>query len=73
MMVRASALGMGVGKFSRPWRGVGVITIPEAGMDTMQHIEVPPDTGVLHLLVPGVLVAVFIDHRCVADRVEVTY
>jgi hypothetical protein len=73
MIVWASGLGMGVGKFSRPRRRVGVITIPDVGLDTTQHVEVPLGTGVLHLLVPGVAFGVFVDHRCVADRVEVTH
>jgi len=63
---------MGVGRFSRPWRGVGVITMPNAGLDTTRRVEVPPGAGVLRLLVSGVAVGVFIDRRCVADRVEVT-
>jgi hypothetical protein len=72
MIARASGLGMGVGRFSRPRRGVGVITMPEAGLDTTRRIEVPPSAGVLRLLVPGVAVGVFVDRRCVADGVEVT-
>jgi len=72
MIVRASGLGMEVGRFSRPLRGAGVITMPDAGQDTTQHVEVPPGAGVLQLLVPSVAVGVFIDRRCVADGVEVT-
>jgi len=34
MIVRASGLGMAVGRFSRPRRGVGVIKMPDAGLDT---------------------------------------
>ena len=34
MIVRASGLGMGVGKFSSPLREVGVIVMPNAGLDT---------------------------------------
>ena len=33
MIVRASGLGMGVGRFSRLLTGVGVITMPYAGLD----------------------------------------
>jgi len=72
MIAWASGLGMGVGRFSRPRRGVGVITMPDAGLDTTRRVKVPPGAGVLRLLVPGVVVAVFVDHRCVADGVEVT-
>jgi hypothetical protein len=72
MIARASGLGMGVGMFSRPRRGVGVITMPDAGLDTTRRIEVPPGAGVQRLLVPGVAVGVFVDRRCVADGVEVT-
>jgi len=73
MIVRASGFGMGLSRFSRPRRGVGVITMPDAGLDTMRRIKVPPGAGVLRLLVLGVAVGVFIDRRCVVDRVEVTH
>ena len=72
MIARASGLGMRVGRFSRPRRGVGVITMPDAGLDTTRRVEVPLSAGVLRLLVPGMAVGVFIDRRCVADGVEVT-
>jgi len=72
MMARASGLGMGVGRFSRPRRGVGVMTMPNGGLDTTRRVEVPPGAGVLQLLVPGMAVGVLIDRRCVADGVEVT-
>jgi hypothetical protein len=72
MIVRASALWMGVCSFSRPLRGVGVIAMLNAGLGTTRRIEVPPGAGVLPLLVSSVVVGVFIDRRCVADRVEVT-
>jgi len=72
MIARASGLGMGVGRFSIPRRGVGVITMPDAGLDTTRHSEVLPGAGVLRLLVPGVAVGVFVDCRCVADGEEVT-
>jgi len=41
MIVRTSGLEMEVGRFSRPLRGVGVITMPDAGQDTTRHVEVP--------------------------------
>jgi hypothetical protein len=73
MIARASGLGMGIGRISRPRRGVGVITMPDAGLVTTQRVEVSPGAGVLRLLVPGVAVRVFVDRRCVADGVEVTH
>jgi len=72
MIAPAPGSGMGVGWFSRPQRGVGVITMPDGGLDTMRRVEVPPGDGVLRLLVTGVAVGVFIDRRCVPDGVEVT-
>ena len=72
MIARASGFGMGVGRFSRPLRGVGVLAMPDAGLDTTRRVEVPSGAGVLQLLVPGVAVGVIIDRRCVADGVEVT-
>jgi hypothetical protein len=63
---------MGVGRFSRLQRGVGVIAMLDAALDKTQCLEVPPGAGVLPLLVPGVVVGVFINGRCVVDRVEVT-
>jgi len=39
MIVWAAGLGMGVGRFSRPLRGVGVLAIADAGLDTTQCIE----------------------------------
>jgi hypothetical protein len=65
---------MGVGRFSRPPRRVGVLAMPDAGLDTMRPVEsvciVPLGAGVLRLLVPGVAVGVIIDRRCVVDGVE---
>ena len=72
MIARASGLGMGVGRFSTPQRGVGVLAMLDAGLDTTRRVDVPPGAGVLRLRVPGVAVGVFIDRRCVADGVEVT-
>jgi len=72
MITQASGFGMALGRFSRPWRGVGVITMPDAGLDTTRRVEVPLGAGVLRLLVLGVAVGVFVGRRCVADGVEVT-
>jgi len=76
MKGRASGIVMGVGRFSRPLRGVGVLTMPDVGLDTTQCIEsvcnVPLGGGVLQQVVPGVAVGVYIDRQSVADGVEVT-
>jgi len=72
MIERASGLGMGVGRLSRRRRGVGVIKMPDAGLDTTRRVEVPAGGGVLRLLVPGVAVGVFVDRHCVAHEVKVT-
>jgi len=77
MIARASGFGMGVGRFSRPLGGVGVLAMPDAGLDTTRRVEsvcmVPLGAGVLRLLVHGMAVEVIIDRCCVADRVEVTH
>jgi len=76
MIARASGFGMGVGRLSRELRGVEVLAMPDAGVDTTWRVEsvcmVLLGAGVLRLLVPGVEVGVIIDRRCVADGVEVT-
>jgi len=42
---------MGVGRYSRPLREVGVLAMPDAGLVTMRRVEfackVPPGAGVL--------------------------
>ena len=77
MVARVSGLGIGIGRFSRPWGGVGVLPTPNARLDTMRHVEsgceVPPSAGGLRLLVPSMAVGVIIDLRCVLDRVTDTY
>jgi hypothetical protein len=76
MVVRACGLGMWVGRFSRPRRGVGVLAMPDARLDITRRVEsvceVPLGAGVLRLLVPGMAVGVIIDRRCGADGVTVT-
>jgi len=76
MIARASGFGMGVGRISRQLRGVGVLAMPDAGLNTMRRVEpvcvIPLGAGVLRLLVPGMAVGVIIDRHCVADGVEVT-
>jgi len=66
MIAWASGLGMGVHRVSRPLRGVGVIAMPGAGLDTTRRIAIPECAGVLRLLVTGVAVGVFINRRCLA-------
>jgi hypothetical protein len=77
MVAWASVLGMGVCRLSRSLRGVGVLAMPDASLDTMQRVEsgceVPMGAGVLRLLVPSMAVGVIINHRCVADGMEVTH
>jgi len=76
MIAHASGLGIGVGRISRQLRGVGVLAMPDAELDTTWCVwtacEVPPETDVLRLHVPSVAVGRYIDSRCVVDRVEVT-
>jgi len=77
MIAPVSGSGMRVGRISRPPRGVGEQAMPDAGLDTTQSVEsvceVPPRAGVLQLLLPGMVVGVIIDRRCVLDRLEVTH
>jgi len=46
MIAWASGSGMGVDRLSRPLIGVGVITMPDVGLDTERPVEVPPGPGV---------------------------
>jgi len=73
MIAWASGLGMGVGRFSRPLRGVGVLAMPVAGLDITRRVEsvcdVPLGAGGLQLHVPGVAVGVIIERPCVVDGV----
>jgi hypothetical protein len=61
---------MGVGRISRLLRGVGVIAMPNTGLDTTRRVDVPPGAGVLQLLAIGMKVRVFMDCRCVADGMD---
>jgi hypothetical protein len=76
MIARASGFGMEVDWFSRPLRGVGVLAIPDAELDTTQRVAsvgmVPLGAGMLRLLVPDVAVGVIIERHCVVDGVEAT-
>jgi hypothetical protein len=75
--MQASGLGIEVGRFSRPQRGVGMLAMPDATLDTTRHVEsvchVRLGTCVLELLVPDMAVTVIIDRHCVADEVTVTH
>jgi len=76
MFARTSGLEMGVGKFSTPLRAMGVLVMPDRGLDTTRRVEsvcvILLGAGVLRLVVPDMVVGVIIDCRCVADGVEVT-
>jgi len=76
MITCGSGLGMGVGRFSRPLRGVGVRAMPDAGLDTMRRVESVGEVwlgaGVLLWLVRSMAVGVIIDRRCAVDGVKVT-
>jgi hypothetical protein len=39
MIARVSGFGMGVGRFSRPLRGVGVLAMPDVGLHTMGCVK----------------------------------
>jgi hypothetical protein len=77
MVTRASGLRMGVGRFSRPRRVVGLLAMLDVRLDTTRRIEsdweVPPAAGVLQLLVPSMVVGEIIYCRCVADGLPVMY
>jgi len=57
MVQQASDLGMGIGRFSRLLRKVGVLAMLNVKQDTTQQVatdcQVPPAAGVQRLLVPG--------------------
>jgi len=76
MVARASGSGMGVGRLSRLRRGVGMLAMPDATLDTMVRVESvcedPPGGGVLRLLVPGMAVGEILYHHWVVDGVTVT-
>jgi len=51
MIAQGCGFGMGVGRFSRPRREVGVIAMPDVGLDTTRRVEsvcdIPLGAGVL--------------------------
>jgi hypothetical protein len=75
MIAWASGFGMGVGSLSRQLRGVGVLAMLDAGLDTTRPVEsdfmVPRGASVLRQLLPGMLGGLIIDCRCVADGVGI--
>jgi hypothetical protein len=68
MIVRAPGVGMGVSRYPRPVREVGVLPMLDAGLDAPRRIKsvwiVPLRTGLLRLVVPGLGVGVMIDCCC---------
>jgi len=76
MIVRATGLQMAVSRFSRQLREVGVLAMPDAGLDAIRGVDSvckgPPDSSALRLLIPGLAVGVCIDGCSVVDGVEVT-
>jgi hypothetical protein len=76
MIARASGLGMRVDRCSRRLRGVGVLEMPDAELDTTRCVQsvcvIPLGAGVLRQRVSTRVVGVIIDHRWVANRVEST-
>jgi hypothetical protein len=73
MIPRGSEFGMVFGSIARRLIGVGVIVMPDQGLDAMRRVKLLPGHGVLRLLVLSLVVGVFIDGLCVADRVDVTH
>jgi hypothetical protein len=75
MIALASGFRMEVSRFSSPLRGVGVLAMPDAGLDTTRSVKylcmVLMGAGVLQLLVPCMAVRAIIGCRFVADGVEV--
>ena len=39
MIARASGFEMGVGRFSRLLSGVGLLAVPDAGLDTTRRVD----------------------------------
>jgi len=76
MIARAVAFRMVVGRFSRQQRGVGVLAMLDAGLNTTRRVEsvceVSPSAGGLRLGVPCITVGVLIERHCVAEEVEAT-
>jgi len=75
MIPWTSVFKLVVGRVSGLLRVVGVLAMPDEGLETKWSIEsvhnVALGAGVLHKLVPSMLVGVFIVHHSVADSVEV--
>jgi hypothetical protein len=75
MIARVAGLGMGADTFSRCLGDVVEQAMPDAGLDPMRRVEsvcnILLGSSVLQQILPGMGVGVHIDHRCVADGVEV--
>jgi len=73
MIARASGLGLGVARLPRRMREVGVLAMPDAGLDPTRLngsvCEVLLGAGVLRLLEPGVVVGVIGHCHSIADGV----
>jgi hypothetical protein len=71
-----SGFGIAVGRLSRPVRGVGLLAMADAGLDTLRRIAsvqmVSLGTVVLQLRMPRVAVGVIIARRCLPDGAEFT-
>jgi hypothetical protein len=68
MIMRASALGMGVNRFSRQMRGGGVLAMPDRELHTTQLVESDCEDP-LGAGIHGAAVEVFIDRHYVVNRV----
>jgi hypothetical protein len=75
MVAWASAIEMGQARFPRARRGVEVLAMPDARLDTTPCVEsvceVSPCAGVVQLPVHSMAVSVIIDRRRVVDGVTV--
>jgi hypothetical protein len=76
IIMQSSGLGMGVGRFTRLLRRVGVLAMLDVGLDTTRPAESvckgALGAGVLQLVEPCMVVVVFVDRSCVGHRVGVT-
>ena len=76
IVARTPGLRMGIGSCSRLLKGVGKLAMPDARLDTVQHVESvcegPRCAGVQRLSIPSMAVGVITDHPCVVDTVTGT-
>jgi hypothetical protein len=75
MVAQAAGVGMGAGRFSNLWRGLGLQAMPDVRLHTTQLIEsvceVPLGAGVLQMSIPRRVVGVVMHSNWVADGVIV--